>query len=184
MKNEYPEFHPSIFKMGYFIVYKGDNSWLTNTIAKEQREEGHSFDNAQYVHVEVSGGGYDSVEVNFPRAKAVDIRKAHKNRYAKLLKYKAPDYNIKRYKIAYWSMSDCGRAYSLRSLAWWKIKDWPFFRKFLKKRRLLKSGLFCSYSCALALGRQYKLHKIADQFMPADFLDPTHFELVWEGQIK
>ncbi len=182
--NKFQPFHPDIFKMGYFICYKGDNRWLSRMIFKEQTEEGHPFENALYNHVEVSGGGFDSLNVNWPRARVVNISKAHKGQYVRLMKFKAPDYGKKRYKIAYWSMSHVGTKYSLRSIMWWKIKDWPVFRKFLRKDRLLKSGMFCSFSCALALGRQYKLTKKAEMYMPADFLNQRYFELVWEGEIK
>lgn len=171
-----------IFKMGYFIVYKGNDSWLARQIWREQMEEGHNDENARYAHVEVSGGGYDSINVNFPRARVIDIRKVHGGVYAKLIRFKASDYEVKRYKVAYFAAADNGKIYGWWSLLWWQIKDWPILRKFLKKR-LFPAAVFCSYSCANALEHEYPLHKKADEWMPADFLNESYFETVWEGTI-
>jgi hypothetical protein len=176
------KFDPDMFKMGYFIVYKGDNSLLARQIWLEQMEEGHNEDNARYSHVECSGGEFDSVSVNFPKAKLIDIRKIHGGSYVKLVKFNAPDYDIKRYKVAYFSMSDIGKTYAWWSLLWWTVKDWAIFRKFLKKR-LLPAGIFCSFSCAKALDAEYMMYKEPSYYMPADFLDEKYFTVVWEGEI-
>ena len=50
-------FSLDLMKIGYCIVYKGNDSWFSNQIKKAQIDEGIPKEDADYTHVETSIGG-------------------------------------------------------------------------------------------------------------------------------
>jgi hypothetical protein len=176
------KFNLDIPKIGYFILYKNSGKILTNIIKKEQINEGFSEDDSDYVHVEISGGGSLAVGAMMPFIKMVDILKAHKNEYVKIVKYKANDYNIKRYKVAFLSATKCNLPYGLLSLIWFKIND-----KIFKKHNIFATSVapFCSFLFAESLKKVYpESFNDPRNILPANFLDRTKFEIVWEGYLE
>ena len=99
-------FDLDINKMGYTILYRNEKSFFGNAIEKEQLRRGMHKDAACFTHVEVSGGGNLSVNIAPPTVRICDIKKEHKGRYIKLMRYNGNDYeNHKRYKIAFSAIS-------------------------------------------------------------------------------
>ena len=173
------DFNLDIPKIGYVILYKGMDNLFYKLIEDEQQKEGFTEAESKFVHAEISGGGYWSINAKWPRSKLTNILKTHKGRYIKILKYKADDYDIKRYKVGWFGATRCNLPYSILSLFWFKINDYMF-----KTRNIFatKKAPFCSFLCAWALKQVY-----SDSFenpkviMPAHFLDENKFEVVWEG---
>ena len=53
-KKEFKPFSLDIPRMGYFILYKCDNSWISKTVRSQQLKMGYHPNHAQYTHIEVS----------------------------------------------------------------------------------------------------------------------------------
>ena len=170
-------FHPDILKMGYFILYKNDGSKLGNLIARRQLVEGYIPSHAQFIHIEVSGGGRHSVNIVWPKAKLIDITKAHKGRHIRVIRYKNEHYERKgRYKVAYFSATLCNKPYDWNGVL-------AFVIKFIKQN---KNHPFCSEGAAWALQMEYPkvfMSATPSSIMPASFNRPAEFEVVWEGVI-
>ena len=166
-----------ILKMGYFIVYKSCGGFFSNQIIKRQLAEGFTKEDAQYTHVEISGGEKHSINISPPISKLIDITKIHVGRYAKVMRYKNKDYeNGKRYKVAYFSASLCNKTYDVPGVL-------AFIFKWIKHNNRL---FFCSEGAAWALQKVFykAFHGESPQYiMPADFLNDYEFEQVWEGVI-
>lgn len=169
-----------IFKMGYFILYKNVGGFFDNTIVKRQLVAGFSPNDAQYVHIEVSGGSEYAVNISPPISKLVKINEAHKGRYARLVKYKGYNEDGKRYKVAYFSAALCAnKPYDIGGI----LNFISFLAKWFKQDNRL---YFCSEGCATALQMCFSqaIGKTPDKVMPADFTTPLYFETVWEGVIE
>jgi len=168
-------FNLDIFKMGYFILYRNEGGFFGNAIEKTQKQK-FDAEYAKYTHIEVSGGGPWSVAVIPPKTKIVDITKKHKGRYVKVVAFKAEDYKIKRYKVAFWASSNCNLAYDWFGVARFKFN---LLFHFLKK-------FFCSENTAWALYKEYPnaLGIKPEDCMPAHFCNPNYFETIWEGKIE
>ncbi len=165
------------FKMGYFILYKNTGGIFGDNIVKQQIAFGFSKEDSQYTHVEVSGGEVHSINIAPPTSKLVEINKAHKGEYACLVKFKNSDYEDRlRYKVAYFSATLCNRGYDFQGI-------FAFLFKWIKQNNRL---WFCSEGAAWALQLVFPnaLGKTSDKCMPADFLNPLYFEVVWEGVIE
>lgn len=169
------KFNLDIPRMGYFLLTKHDSGWIGDQIEKEQLRHGFSKEDAKYTHVEVLGGGPNSVRVAPPRTSIIDITKKYKGREVKIVRYSNEEYEKKgRYKVAFWAATSCNKKY-----------DWLGILKFkLKWIRQSKSLPFCSENSLWALQKEYPLamdrlepHKC----MPAHF---NSFETVWEGIIE
>ena len=174
-KKKYPPFSLDLFRIGYFILYKGGNDLFSKLIVKKQITAGFSPEDAQFTHVEVSGGGKHSVNISPPISKLVDITKRHKNRYICIVRYKNKDYERKgRYKVAYFSATLCNKGYDFMGIL-------SFLFKWIKHSNRL---YFCSEGCAWALEMEYPgaLAWSSSKVMPAHFMG-EEFELVWEGVI-
>lgn len=168
-------FNLSLFKMGYFILYRHDKGLFGNAIKKRQLVAGFSFHDAQYTHIEVSGGEIHSINISPPISKLIDITKIHKNRYVCLVRYKGYNENNKRYKVAYFSASLCNKGYDIGGLL-------AFLFKWVKQSNRL---YFCSEGALWALQMVFPgvLDITPDKCMPAHFLNPDLFEVIWEGII-
>ena len=168
----------SILKMGYFILYKSGDGWFGNQIVKKQLAVGFSPEDAQYTHVEVSGGEKHSINISPPRSKLIDITKVHKGRHIKVVRFKNEEYeNGKRYKVAYFSAALCNKGYDIPGIL-------SFLFKWVKHNNRL---YFCSEGAAWALQMCFYLAfngESPQYIMPADFFDAREFEVVWEGDIK
>jgi len=174
MKRE--EFNINIPRMGFFIVVKGRNDFISCQIKKAQREAGFSEEDSQYTHVMTSGGGQWAVSAVMPKLKVVDITKAYRKRYIKIVAYKGRNYMLKkRYKVAFWAATLNHSRYDWLGVLRFKIR-WLFNKK---------DWWFCSESCLYALQKEYPhaLHKKPAECMPADFLNKDYFRIVWEGVI-
>ena len=161
------------FKMGYFILVKG-RGWLARRITAHQLSLGYSRYQAQFTHVGVSGGGQYIVEVSYPKVRVVDIRERFKGQEILLVKYIGKDYDIKRYKVAFWAASHCNMRY-----------DWLGILKFkLKIIWHWRDRDFCSENAAWALRKEYAdaLNMIPHECMPARFTG-VDFEKIWEGRV-
>ncbi len=172
------KFNPKMFKMGYFILYRHDGrGWFGNQIVKRQKEHGFDDEEAQYTHVEVSGGGIHSVNIAPPQSKFVEITKKHKGRHVCLMRYKNKDYLKKgRYKVSYFSATLANKSYDIRGVL-------SFLIKWIKQDNRL---FFCSEGATWALQKEFPqaLNGLPpSDIMPADFFDHHDFEKVWEGDI-
>jgi len=176
--------NPDAAKIGYFLVYKTDNSWIGKIIAKEQAQEKHSEADSQFTHVGLSLGGFNSLDALMPSIVLVDdITKKFAGRYVKLVRPKIEDYDCtKRKNIAIDALKKTNKDYGFFSLLWFKINTFMW-----KKRNALAKigGYFCSYLCADSLMKYYPnfMGRPAENCMPADFLDTTKFDVIWEGII-
>ena len=164
-------------KMGYVIIYKNSGDMFGNLIEKKQIQSGFNFRDACYTHSEISGGGKHSINISPPISKLIDITKVHKGRYIRIVRYKNKEYEEgKRYKVAYFSATLCNRGYDFGGIA-------AFIFKWIKHNNRL---WFCSEGCAYALRMVFPnaLGKLENsQIMPAHFLLPEYFEIVYEGII-
>ena len=169
-------FNLDIFKMGYFILYRNDKSLFGNGIKAKQISAGFSEGDANYVHIECSGGGEHAINISPPISKLVKITEAHKGRYVKLVRFKNADYEAgKRYKVAYFSAALCNKGYDIPGIL-------SFLFKWIKQNNRL---YFCSEGAAWALRMCFPIAlgpKENSQIMPAHFLG-TEFDVVWEGII-
>ncbi len=164
------------FRMGYFILYRNDKSLFGNAIAKRQLLAGFSPESSQYTHIEISGGEIHSINISPPISKLVDITKAHKGRYACLVKYKGYNEDGKRYKVAYFSATLCNKGYDIPGIL-------SFLFKWIKHNNRL---YFCSEGAAWALSMVFPKvfgDLTPDKTMPAHFTNPELFEKIWEGVI-
>jgi len=175
----YPPFNLDIFKMGYIILYKNDKSLFGNLIVKKQLLAGFNPEDAQYIHCEISGGEIYSINIAPPLSKLVKINEAHRGRYACLMRYKGYNEDGKRYKVAYFSAALCAnKPYDVGGV----LAFISFLAKWFRQNNRL---YFCSEGCATALQMVYPqaLGMTPDKIMPANFLNPDDFELIWSGII-
>jgi hypothetical protein len=170
------KFDETKFKMGYFIQYFANEGKFSRLIMEKQLEKGFK-DDSDYTHVEVSGGGNHSINIAPPISKLVDITKKHKNRYARLIRYRNDNYEKKgRYKVAYFSATLNNTGYDIRGIA-------RFMFKWIGHDNRL---YFCSEGCLHSLQMVYPEainYLLPEKCMPAHFSDPKYFEIVWEGRI-
>lgn len=169
-------FDLDLFKMGYFILYRNDGSLFGNAIAKRQLVAGIPADNAGYTHIEVSGGEKHSINISPPVSKLIDITKTHKGRHIRLVKFKGYNEDGKRYKVAYFSATLCNKSYDFAGIL-------AFVFKWVKQSNRL---YFCSEGVAWAFSMVFPdvLGKKPEEIMPGHFLNPNHFEIIWEGEIS
>ena len=165
------------FRMGYFILYRNQGGLFSKGIIAKQLKAGFSKANAVYTHIEVSGGENHSVNISPPISKMIEIDKAHKGRYIRVMRYRNKDYEDgKRYKVAYFSAVLCNKGYDVKGIL-------SFVFKWFKQNNRL---YFCSEGAAWALQMEYpnalKGMK-PEECMPAHFTDPYEFEEVWEGEL-
>lgn len=165
------------FRMGYFILYRNIGGIFGDNIVKKQLLAGFSPEDAQYTHIEVSGGEIHSVDISPPISKLVKITEAHKGEYARVVRFKNEEYErALRYKVAYFSASLCNKGYDIPGVL-------AFLFKWIKQNNRL---YFCSEGCAYSLRMVFPvaLGKLENsQIMPAHFLNLDEFEQVWEGVI-
>ncbi len=167
-----------MFKMGYFIQYAGSEGDFTQKeIMKAQLRMGHDPLDASFTHIEVSGGDWDAVAINPPKAKCIDIRVVHGGRRFRLYKYKGYDkdpMDRNRLKVAYFSATLCNLAYDWFGVVKFKL---PFIFH-------IKNQFFCSEGAAWSLQKVYPeaFGMEPHQIMPADF-SSAEFELVGEGVV-
>ena len=170
------KFNLDIPKMGYFLLTRHDSGWIGNQIEKEQLKRGFSPEDAKYTHVEVLGGGQDSIRVAPPLTSVIDITKKYKGRYVKIVRYVNEDYEKKgRYKVAFWASSNCNKKYDWFGIFRFKLK-WLFDHK--------ERDFFCSELSLWALQKDYP--DAMDGLEPYKCM-PAHFcalETVWEGIIE
>ena len=163
------------FKMGYVLAYKSTGSLFNRLIVKRQLAAGFAEEQAQYVHVEISGGERHSIDISPPISKLIDITKVHRGRYVKVLKLNTDDFYMKRYKVAYFSASLCNKVYDFSGVL-------SFLLKWITHNNRL---YFCSEGVAWAFNMVYnKLFLEPNKVMPANYLTSAHFETVWEGIIE
>lgn len=171
----YPEFNLDLFKMGHFILYRHEKGLIGNRIVKAQLDMGFSKEDAQYTHIDVSGGGPYAVRVNPPSSREVDIRKQYPGKHIIVVKYLAVDYAINRYKVAYKAATHCNIVYDFTGVLKFRI---PFLPNF-------DGNYFCSENALWALQFDYEgaLGIKPAKCMPAHFLNRQCFGKVWEGVI-
>ena len=175
------QFSPELFQMGYIIQYRWNpNNFIHKRIQRAQLRAGFSPEESSFVHVEVSGGGFDSTYINPPKTKGVDIRLAHGGRYIRVMKYCEYDGDYqdrKRLKVAYFSGQLCNLKYDVKGL-------FNFYFPFLSNN---KRKYFCSEGCLWALQKPFPnaVHGLDPyRCMPAHFgKSQDLFEIVWEGYI-
>lgn len=165
------------FRMGYFILYKNTGGLFGDAIVKKQLAAGFMPDDAQFVHVEVSGGESYSVDISPPVSKLVKITEAHKGEYCRVVRFKN-DYYEKalRYKVAYFSATLCNKGYDVQGIL-------AFLFKWIKQNNRL---YFCSEGAVWALQMVFPgvLGITPDKAMPVHFTMQSDFEVVWEGKIE
>ncbi len=163
------------FKIGYAIVYRHEGGLFGDMIVKKQLTAGFIPAHAEYSHVEISLGEEYSINISPPKSRLCDILKVHKGRYIKIVKYRATDYNVKRYKVGclYASLNNTG--YDFRGIL-------SFMFKWLRNKNRL---YFCSEGCLTALQMVYSgaFGMNPNECMPAEFLNPKFTEVVFEGYI-
>lgn len=165
------------FKMGYVLAYKNTGSLLNRMIVKRQIEAGFKPKEAIYTHIEVSGGGRHSININPPISKLIDITKVHKGREVAILRFKGKDFDAKRYKVAYFSAALCSN----------RIYDFSGILSFIFKWITHNNRLyFCSEGALAAYKMVYPrcMPIPAEKCMPAHFIGSKQFEKVWEGVVE
>ena len=172
------EFSLDYFKMGYIILYKRTPGFIGNQIYREQVRRGFDKEDAEYVHVEISGAGKYAVRINPPKAMIINLLNYYKGRYVRVYTYIEYDLYKDKTKeaVAYFSATMCNRKYDIKGVLRFIF---PFIKQNTKKP-------FCSEGCAWAIQKVFPkaLHfKKPHNCMPADFTDPDQFTKVWEGQI-
>jgi len=179
---DYPEFNLDIPRIGYFVVYKGDNSFFCNQIRKVQRDLGFDQTDSDYTHIEVSGGGPWTVGALFPKSKLINIIKKYPGRYIKIMKYNGEDYDGRpSAKVGFFGSSRANLPYSFLGAIWHRLNSWlfPGINPFVSKKRPI-----CSYLCAWALCKEYPdAFEEPKNVMPAHFLSNTKFTCVWQGYL-
>lgn len=163
-------------KMGYIIAYQNHGSFFGNRIENKQLDKGFFPDEAETVHIEVSGGGRHSIYVRPPVSRLTDITKTHLGKYIKVLKYNADDFDVKRYKVAYFSAALCAnRIYDFRGV-------FAFVCKWVNQNKRL---YFCSEGALAAIQKVYPgaMAMRPEDCMPAHFIASKEFTTVWEGYI-
>ena len=179
------DFNLDIPRIGYFIVYKGNSSFFSKQIEKAQKITGFDKVDSEYTHVEVSGGGKDSVGAVMPRSKIMDIIKVHGGRYVKIMKYvgygnsETKD-NRLRYKVGFFAAGESNLPYGWWALLWFKLSE--SFHKL--KPWGTKKFPFCSLLAGWALCKVFP--DAFDDYrkvMPAHFLSNSKFSLVWQGNL-
>ena len=164
------------FRMGYFILYKTDNSLFSKGIVSKQLLAGFNEESAQFTHVEISGGEYHAVNISPPLSKLVKINEAHKGRFVRVVRYKNEEYEkALRYKVAYFSATLCNKGYDIKGIL-------AFLWKWVKQDNRL---YFCSEGALWALKMVFPdaLGVKPEECMPAHFTFIDRFETVWEGTI-
>lgn len=187
-EKEYPPFNLDIVKQGHFILVKHDKGLFGDLINKKQLAAGFTKEHSLMTHVEVSGGGPWSVRIAPPLTTAIDITKTYAGREIIITKYKADDYNKKRYKVAWWSATLCNLPYDkggvaqFSSAVQWLKKKFGFLFRWLRNSNRL---YFCSEGALSALQKVYpKAVGIRpEDCMPAQFLVPKSFEIIWRGKL-
>ena len=183
MENKYAPFSLDIPKMGYIMLTRYERNkkknFIQERIYKYQRKYFKEKD-ALFTHVEVLGGGADSVRIFFPRTKAIKIDKVYKGTYVKILRPTeelCPDFQNKyRYKVAYFFARLNNLAYDTRGVL-------SFIIKFIKDSNRL---FFCSEGVVWSYQKVYPdfLNGIApDKVPPAMLSKYGRLEIVWEGYI-
>lgn len=176
---EYPPFSLDIPRMGYVLAYKSNGGFFSKRIVKVQLKAGLSKEHAQVTHIEISGGGPDSVFTVAPKSKRIDITKTHAGRYLYILRYKNEHYEEKgRYKVAYFAATLCNLDYDVAGV----IGFISWFRWIKHSVKLF----FCSEGALWSFRRQYSKvmkHLKPQKCLPANFLSSDQFEIVWQGQI-
>ena len=171
-------FNLDIPKMGYFLLVSNKGGWFGRNIEKMQRKAGYPEEACRYTHVEILGGGPDSMRIGPPRSRRVDITKVYKGRYVRIVKYDNSQYlEGKRYKVAYFAATLCNLGY-----------DWRGCLRFIIKWiGHSKTFVFCSEGSAWALKKVFpgfQKGKNPEDFYPADFLNKKYFQVEWEGVIR
>jgi len=164
-------------RMGYFLVYKSEGSFFSKQIVKKQLKAGFTPKQASVSHVEVSGGGPNSINTSPPKSKLINITETHKGRYVYIMKYKDEAYDIHgRYKVAYFSAT-------LNNVGYDILGALRFVFKWIKQNNRL---FFCSEGALWSLQKQYAnaLKIEPKDAMPAHFMDETYFECIWKGVIS
>ena len=167
-----------LFRMGYFILYKNDGSLFGNAIVKRQLAAGFSPEEAQYTHIEVSGGEIHAVNISPPISKLIVITEAHKGRQACVVRFKNEEYEqCLRYKVAYFSATLSNKGYDIPGI-------FAFLFKWIKQNNRL---YFCSEGATWALRMVFPNvfgNLATDKVMPANFTIPLWFETILEGVIE
>jgi len=167
----------NLFKMGYFLLYRSEGGLFDKAIVARQLAAGFSLVDAQFTHVEVSGGEVSAIDISPPISKLVDITQDHNGRTVRIVRFKNADYEAgKRYKVAYFSASLCNKGYDIPGIL-------AFLFKWIHSDNRL---VFCSEGCAWALTMVFPGlfgDLTNDKIMPAHFADTSKFEVVWEGVI-
>lgn len=174
---EYPPFNLDIPRMGYVLAYKSDGKFFSRMIVAKQLRKGFTKEQAQVVHIEISGGGADSILAAPPRSRRVKITKEHAGRYLYILRYKNEDYEKRgRYKVAYFSATLNNTGYDVLGIL-------GFVFNWIKQSNRL---FFCSEGALWSFRKQYsEVLKCIEphKCMPAQFLSCKTLEVVWQGQI-
>ena len=172
------DFNLDIPRIGYFIVYEGNNSWFSRQIKRVQKDQGLKEWN--YTHIEISGGGQWTVGAIMPKAKLIDILKKYKGRKVRIVKYKEYEGNDKRYKVGWFTATLCNLPYGWWTAVWYLLRE-----KFAKLTPwTTKRSPVCSVLCAWGLTRVFKdAFEDYREILPAHFLNEEKFEVVWEGII-
>lgn len=164
-------------KMGHFILWMNEGTFVGNTIRDAQLKKGFSKHDSEFVHIDVSGGGPFSVRVNPPKTKVVDIRKTYPGRRFMVVRYNEATYEAKlRYKVAFWASSNCNLGYDFWGIVRFKI---PFLWH-------KKYQYFCSENSLWALQKAcpFAIPELKpEDCMPADFMNPRDFTPVYGGRV-
>ena len=165
------------FRMGYFILYKNTGGIFGDTIVKKQLSAGFMPDDAQFCHIEVSGGEIHSVDISPPVSKLVKITEEHKGEYCRVVRFKNEEYEkALRYKVAYFSATLCNKGYDIKGVL-------SFIFRWIKQSNRF---YFCSEGALWALQMVFPkaLQMAPDRCMPAHFTMQQYFEVVYEGVIE
>ena len=175
------KFNLDIPRMGYIIAVKIPDKpdWISKGIYKEQIEREFSEEEASFVHVVISGGGPDIVNIQPPKARLRNLIQAYSGRYIKILRIKNnADYEKRaRYKIGYFAATLCDKPYDIFGVLRFKLGLFFGF----------SNAYFCSEGSLWAIRKErpYFMKRLKEyDCMPAHFIKSDELETVWEGVIE
>jgi len=171
------KFNLDIPKMGDTILVKGTDKFFSRGIRLKQLQSGFSQEDAQYTHVEISGGGHRSMKIAPPKASRIDITKVYNGVYIKIRRPILLDWDRRRKHVAWVNATLCNTAYDGTGIV-------RFLLKWFKQST---SRWFCSEGWLFSIQEEYPkfMWKLKpEDCMPAHAASTEEMETVWEGIIE
>jgi len=170
------KFDLSVLRTGYFILFRHEKGLFGNLIVKAQKRAMFSNEDSRYTHVAVIGVSPYIIDVVPPRIKIVDVLKKYAGRHARIVSYRASNYEQTRFDVCWWATTNTNLLYDKRG-----VLNFIFF--WIRQHT---SRWFCSENGAWSLQKKHPKacgELLPEKTMPAHFLNDKYFSIFWEGEI-